>query len=198
MWAIRILRANQPTSVRHIIENLAMTLDANYRIGLATAQHIDAIPVIEQSAAAIFPEADLPLGLRYRVTDKTTLRSAQARDRLWTAIDNNDHVVGFAMVTEIDGNAHLDEMHVIPQHGRRGIGTRLAQIVVDWSRRQGYDAVTLVTFRHLPWNGPFYAGLGFSLVATNHLGPEIQALLHLEAAAGINIAKRQVMIMELQ
>jgi hypothetical protein len=33
--------------------------------------------------------------------------------------------------------------------------------VCDWSRSHGFDAVTLTTFRDVPWNGPFYEKLGF-------------------------------------
>ena len=33
--------------------------------------------------------------------------------------------------------------------------------VVAWAAEHGYDALTLATYRDVPWNGPFYASEGF-------------------------------------
>ena len=101
--------------------------------------------------------------------------------------------VGFAHVCQIDDQAHLDEMDVHPQFARRGIGTALVSTVVDWARSQGYDELTLITFRHLPWNAPFYAALGFELVSDDLLGDEMRDLLHQEAKAGLKAANRVCM-----
>jgi hypothetical protein len=32
------------------------------------------------------------------------------------------------------------------------------------ARAQGFDRLSLCTYRDVPWNGPFYAGLGFTEV----------------------------------
>ncbi len=70
-------------------------------------------------------------------------------------------VVAFAHVVEVDGEAHLEQLSVVPEHGRRGIGgalVRAALVEADWSGRR---VMTLCTYRDVPWNGPFYAKLGF-------------------------------------
>ena len=36
--------------------------------------------------------------------------------------------------------------------------------VCEWALTRGHSAVTLTTFRDVPWNGPFYAKLGFQQV----------------------------------
>jgi 4-diphosphocytidyl-2-C-methyl-D-erythritol kinase len=41
---------------------------------------------------------------------------------------------------------HVEEMDVLPAHGRRGLGSRLLAWVCAWARAQGYAAVTLSTF----------------------------------------------------
>ncbi len=33
------------------------------------------------------------------------------------------------------------------------------------ARAQGFDRLSLCTYRDVPWNGPFYASLGFTEVA---------------------------------
>ena len=70
---------------------------------------------------------------------------------------------------------------------------RLVNTVVGWARSQGYDELTLITFRHLPWNAPFYAALGFELVSDDSLGDEMRELLQQEAKAGLKAANRVCM-----
>jgi GNAT superfamily N-acetyltransferase len=68
---------------------------------------------------------------------------------------------GFACVEIVDGLAHLWQLAVHPEAGRQGRGRALVEAVFDWAVSNGYPAVTLTTFRDVPWNGPFYARLGF-------------------------------------
>lgn len=167
--------------------------DTEYTIVPATRAHIAAVPGIEQAAAAMFPEEDLPLALRFLVTDEGSLHNAVRNGEIWVALHRDELPVGFAMATILDGTAHLDEMDVMPQHCRRGVGRRLALTVIEWARTQGYRDITLVTFRHLPWNGPFYQALGFETVDSAEYGPQILDQLEAERAAGIDIGNRVVM-----
>lgn len=141
----------------------------------------------------MFTEADLPLHIRYRVTDRKTLAEAQCAGRLWVALDARQEVVGFAHACVIDDAAHLDEMDVLPDYGRRGIGTALVGTVESWATDAGFDDLTLITFRHLPWNAPFYAALGFAVVGSDELGDEMRDLLREEAEAGLKAANRVCM-----
>jgi hypothetical protein len=52
-------------------------------------------------------------------------------------------------------------MDVLAEHGRRGIGGRLLETVCTSAREHGYAAVTLSTFRDVPWNDPFCRRHGF-------------------------------------
>jgi GNAT superfamily N-acetyltransferase len=173
-------------------------VNSKYKIVRATSSHLAAIPAIENAAAAIFPEADLPLDLRYTVTDAETLREAQQDGQIWVATDAHETPVGFAMIVVLDGNPHLDEMDVLPAHGRNGIGTRLAKTVIDWAASHGHDLLTLVTFRHLPWNAAFYTRLGFETVQACNIGQELQDVLEEERVAGINMENRVVMMKRLR
>ncbi len=57
--------------------------------------------------------------------------------------------------------AHLEQLSVLPAHAGRGIGRALLRAGCDWATAQGYDDITLATYRDIPWNGPFYASEGF-------------------------------------
>jgi hypothetical protein len=46
---------------------------------------------------------------------------------------------------------------------------------------EGRLAVTLTTFRDVPWNAPYYERLGFTVVAAADQGPELAAVVAEEA-----------------
>ncbi len=159
-------------------------------IELADCDHLPAIPAIELAAAAMFPVADLPEEVRYLVTEDELLLRAQRDARLWVALTADRTPVGFAMADIVDGGAHLDEMDVHPDFARRGIGTLLVHTFIDWARSGDFPVVTLVTFRHLPWNAPFYEKLGFVSMDRAELGEELALMLAAEGKAGIDLGNR--------
>ena len=69
--------------------------------------------------------------------------------------------VGFAHVEFIDGFAHLAQLSVHPDAMRQGIGSALVREAMREAWHLGYDRLSLTTYRDLPWNGPFYARIGF-------------------------------------
>src|SRR5690606_10077499 len=71
--------------------------------------------------------------------------------------------VGFAHVIEIDGCAHLEQLSVLPSHGRKGLGRALVEAAVTETASRGYEELTLRTYSHVPWNAPFYETCGFVL-----------------------------------
>ncbi len=166
-------------------------------IKLAGSEHLSAIPAIELAASAMFPEADLPVEVRYLVIENELLQEAQSDARLWVALTDERTPVGFAMAGIIDGGAHLDEMDVMPDFGRQGVGTRLVRTIIDWARLGDYPVLTLITFRHLPWNAPFYERMGFEAMATSELGEELSKLLQEDGDAGIDVHKRVCMKLDL-
>jgi GNAT superfamily N-acetyltransferase len=73
--------------------------------------------------------------------------------------------VGFAHVVYVDGLAHLAQLSVHPKATRRGIGSALVRESMAEAWQAGFDRMSLTTYRDLPFNGPFYARLGFAEVA---------------------------------
>jgi len=165
----------------------------NYTIELAAESDLRTIPAIEQAAAAMFSENDLPPELRFLVTDQETLIEAQGEKRLWTALDGNKIAVGFALARVVDGYAHLEEVGVHPDHGRQGLGSRLLGAVIDWARAGGFPGVTLITFRHLPWNAPFYERHGFVQIDDQQTTGTLREFIREEAEAGLEPRNRVAM-----
>jgi GNAT superfamily N-acetyltransferase len=92
--------------------------------------------------------------------------------------------VGFARVDEVDGMAHLDQLAVLPQMTRRGIGTALVQAAMEWAAVKGYEAMTLTTFTDSAWNEPVYSANGF--LTFRELTPGLVELRDWERAIGLD------------
>ena len=101
--------------------------------------------------------------------------------------------VGFALVGEVDGQAHLMEMDVDPDHGRRGIGGALLKAACDEAARRGYAAMTLTTLRDIPWNAPFYNRREFSELDEAQWGNELRGIIERERMLGFPMQLRVVM-----
>ena len=127
------------------------------------------------------------------VTPPSVLRAAQAEGRLWVA-RHGDTPVGFAHIEIVEPDvAHLEELDVHPDHGRRGLGRQLVEEVCRWAGVHGYSAVTLTTFREPPWNMPFYARLGFEEIATEALSHALRAVRKDEMRRGLDWSRRVVL-----
>ena len=144
----------------------------------------------------MFSEADLPGSLRYKVTHISYLKEALEEGCLWVAL-YMEKPVGFAVASIIDGVGYLDELDVKPEFGRQGIGTRLVSTVIDWARAKNFPCLTLITFRHLAWNAPFYEKLGFRKMAAAEHGRELASLLREERRIGLDASKRVAMRLDL-
>ena len=69
--------------------------------------------------------------------------------------------VGLCRIDAVGEGAHLEQLSVRPEYGRRGIGRSLLRAGIEWARAHDYDELTLTTYRDVSWNGPFYASEGF-------------------------------------
>jgi GNAT superfamily N-acetyltransferase len=171
-----------------------MAGDQAYTIRPARPDDLPALPAIERAAASLFRAtpfafiADFPLA-----SESIDL----AQERVWVAVAADDRPVGFAIAHPLDGCAYLHELDVHPNHARRGLGRRLVQAVAAWARQTNAAAVTLRTFRDIPWNGPFYASLGFRLLSNDELSPGLRAIRDAEAEGGLPAIHRVCMRLEL-
>jgi predicted N-acetyltransferase YhbS len=172
-------------------------LKSGYTIRSARAEELTLLAQIERAAAVLFlntPYAflahDEPLSLDF-------VRQRFQVGQVWVAVDKQGLVVGFAITREVDDTIYLQEMDVDPAHGRRGLGAALVETVCDWAQLQGYGAISLSTFRDLPWNAPFYAKLGFQMLDESELTLGFQQIRRQELEAGLPITDRVMMSYEL-
>ena len=155
------------------------------------------MPEIERRAAERFACYGLAEAFSRIVTPLELLRERQSAGQVWVAADDGDRPLGFAVVSILDDNAHLDELDVLPDHGRRGIGTALVERACAWARSAGYRAITLSTLQDIPWNAPFYAKLGFRVLTEDELTQPLRDLLDSEARLGLPMENRVLMRQDL-
>jgi RimJ/RimL family protein N-acetyltransferase len=160
----------------------------------AIVDDVPAIQAVEVAAGERFREIDEPRIARCADAPPYStegLARAATERRAWVAVDAVGSVIGFAVAWVVDGEGHLDELAVVPAHGRRGVGRALVDEVIAWSAAQELPSVTLTTFRDVPWNAPYYEKLGFRVVPT--FTPALRALVDEQATWGLDPSLRVVM-----
>jgi GNAT superfamily N-acetyltransferase len=163
-----------------------------YEITKARPADVQLLPAIEHAASKLFV-GYAPEEILTQVKSVEAHEDARRQSHLWVAL-LHDAPVGFALVDLIEAeSAHLEELDVHPDHGRRGLGTRLVATVCAWAGSEGFRSVTLNTSKDVPWNMPFYARLGFDVVPFDELSPVLRSLFELEAQRGLDPAKRVAM-----
>jgi GNAT superfamily N-acetyltransferase len=163
-----------------------------YAIVAGRAEHIPALNDIELAAARLL-EGYAPESVLREASSAAELRAAIDAGLLWVAV-SDARPVGFAHVKLLEtGRAHLDELDVHPDHGRRGVGRSLVRAVCEWAAGSYLDAVTLSTFRAPPWNAPFYASMGFRALTEPELTPALRRVVAQETRRGLDPAQRVVM-----
>lgn len=168
-----------------------------YKIRLARLDEITRLREIEDRAGKMFAG----LGLIDESLDEgvplENLKESIDMKRAWVATEVGDSPVGFVIASELDGTSYIEEMDVIPEFGRRGIGARLLEHVCRWAYRQGYKAATLSTFRNVPWNGPFYRKHGFRILKADEWSPGMTAIRVKETGLGLRVGSRVFMTRDL-
>jgi GNAT superfamily N-acetyltransferase len=166
-------------------------------IRLALPEDVPYLPEIERLAGLRFKTYPGDLGIPEEMyehpTSVETLAAAQSAGLLWVATTSDRAPVGFALIKEIERYAHLDEIDVLPLHQGHGTGSALLAAVCVWAKAKGYRAVTLRTFRDVPWNAAFYQRRGFRLVDSAALSGAHRRLEDLERARGLRTDIRVTM-----
>ncbi len=166
---------------------------AGMRIRATTIDDLEPLRAIELRAGALFREVGMPDIAAHPVPPATVLARYVHAGRSWVLAGRDDLPVGFVLVDLVDGLPHIEQISVDPPYARRGLGATLMDHVSAWAAAQGHGAVTLTTFRSVPWNGPYYGRLGFAEVPDEARGPELAALMAEEARHGLDPAERVAM-----
>jgi GNAT superfamily N-acetyltransferase len=158
----------------------------------ARTDELPDLQAIEVAAGAPFRDIGMDAVADDAPPSTVVLREALERGGLWV-LDEEGAAVAYLIDDVVDGEAHLEQVSVHPSHARRGLGAQLIEHLVERARAAGHRAVTLTTFTQVPWNGPYYARLGFRSLADDELGPGLRAIRRAEIARGLDRWPRTAM-----
>jgi GNAT superfamily N-acetyltransferase len=168
------------------------------RVRAARAGDGPALREIERLAGERFREVGLDSVADDEPPSLETLAAYADSGRAWVAVDGAGTPVGYVLVDDVDGCAHVEQVSVRPEHQGSGVGRRLLDRVRAWAVETGRRAITLTTFTDVPWNRPLYEHLGFRVLTEAELGPELRAVRATEAAHGLDPATRVCMRLDLR
>jgi GNAT superfamily N-acetyltransferase len=164
---------------------------------LAKPEDAPLLPDIERSAGHLFRE--IP-GLEWIAGDHVMtvaqhLPAIHAQSA-WVACEE-EMPVAFLSAERMLDTLHIYEVSVHATMMGRGLGRRLIEAAIAAARASGLSALTLTTFRDVPWNEPYYQRLGFETLALHHLDARLTSLLAREVSAGLPGDRRCAMRLNL-
>ncbi|MEV0285064.1 MULTISPECIES: GNAT family N-acetyltransferase [unclassified Kribbella] len=160
-------------------------------IRTAQPHELPTLQTIEVAAGVLFRDIGMTDVAGHPPPSLEVFEHSRQAGRLWVTADADDRPTGFVFVVLVDGAAHIEQISVHPDHQGQGLGSALIEQVMSWAAGQGLPAVTLSTFRSVPWNAPYYARRGF--VELGELTPGLIELQAAEAALGLDPAERVFM-----
>ncbi|MGW6062454.1 GNAT family N-acetyltransferase [Streptomyces sp. NPDC055189] len=175
------------------------------RIRPATSAELPALQDIERAAG----EAFRPLGMAAIADDEPPaidlLESFRAAGRAWVAAEEDRHgdgdsdgtPVAYLISEPVDTAEHIEQITVHPRAARLRIGQALIEHTAERAREEGREALTLTTFADVPWNAPYYARIGFRVLAEAELTPGLRKIRAHEAELGLDRWPRVAMRREL-
>ncbi|TMQ89950.1 GNAT family N-acetyltransferase [Actinomadura soli] len=150
-----------------------------YEVRAARPEDLAGLPAIESSGDAMFAEIGIVFPPAPTVVEQLIGKGGEI-------LVAGDPPVGFAAVEEVDGAVHLEQISVRGDLTGQGIGVRLLDAVKAHAAAGGSPGVSLLTFRDVPWNGPWYAEHGFVELPEGRWGPEIRSYWDAEVEAGLH------------
>jgi ribosomal protein S18 acetylase RimI-like enzyme len=166
---------------------------AEFSIRSAQSWDIPLLEYVERSAAEIFRTVNLGFLADGDTVDPAALRAMAQANHLWVATNRFDQPIGFVGGEYLSGNFHIVEISVAKEFQGKGVGKALMTAMVEHISREGYNSITLTTYKNLPWNGPWYSRLGFFEVNAHDMGRDYLDLLASEAQHGLDVRSRCVM-----
>lgn len=152
-------------------------LPEGYFITPAKLDDIPALITVDKAASSVFAPTGLlsEESLEDHVPEEVFAQEIPLFN-VFVARNQHGWAVGFAMIRIRGNGLYLDQVSVHPDHGQRGIGRALVIRILTEAELRKLPHVSLSTFRDVPWNGPFYASMGFKEIPNEKLEPYMREI----------------------
>jgi GNAT superfamily N-acetyltransferase len=164
----------------------------SYAIRLARSFELDLLADIENDAFVTLRDA---LGIEDdgRTVPLAKLADSLNAELLYVATDDMDRPFAFLAATELDNAIYVTEIDVAQRRQRKGVGRRLMRAIIEVAQKRGLSGVTLTTDRHVPFNAPFYASLGFRVLDEHEMSAGLLEILKFEISHAADPKRRVAM-----
>ncbi len=150
------------------------------RIRQATNADCGLLPAIEQSAGRAFADLGMDDVANEPLPPAEAWEPYCESQTLWVAVDEADRPFGF-LASGVQGDLlFIYELAVAHGRQRQGAGGSLIATAEAAARALGLKSVFLTTFCDVPFNGPYYARLGYAMVGDAALSPTLQTVMTAE------------------
>jgi GNAT superfamily N-acetyltransferase len=152
------------------------------------------LPAIERSAGEAFRTIPDLAWIADGAVLSVEMHQTYARaGTSWVVLDETDRFVGFLSAEQCGAELHIWELAVRRDQQGRGAGRALIDTALAYAKNHGLAAVTLTTFRDVPWNEPLYAHFGFVTLNAEEMGERLSQVLEDEGAGGLPLERRCAM-----
>ncbi|MFF2139102.1 GNAT family N-acetyltransferase [Streptomyces sp. NPDC058193] len=156
------------------------------RIRPVNADDLPRLQDIERAAGQCFRDIGMAEIAEDEPLSVGELACYQRSGPAWAAVDAADLPGAYLIAEHVDGNLHVEQVSVHPDHARRGIGRALLNRLADDAVTAGVPALTLTTFTDVPWNAPYYLRCGFRVLDDDEIGPGLSEIRRRETAHGLD------------
>ncbi|MGW5053217.1 GNAT family N-acetyltransferase [Actinokineospora sp. NPDC004072] len=155
----------------------------------ATPADFPRLQEIEVAAGQAFRDVGLPEIADHDPPSVEVLAHFTRQGRAWVH-DRDGVAAAYLLAKILDGCAHIAQVTTDPTFRGHRLGQALIDHLQTWARSHSLPALTLTTFRDIPWNAPYYRRLGFvEIPPTGALADEVAE----EARLGLDPALRVCM-----
>lgn len=160
---------------------------------LARLEDLAALSDVERAAGAAFRELGMAAVADDEPATVEAMLTYQRDGRAWVDADASGQPVAYLLLDIVDDAAHIEQVSVHPDNAGQGRGRKLIETAAGWAKQLGLTALTLRTFAHVPWNAPYYARLGFTVVLPDQLPAGLRRIREHEAELGLDTWPRVAM-----
>lgn len=155
-----------------------------FSLSKARPDQLDTIIAIDDESSKLYVQAGLKMVFDdhhpFVVAESIRWADAIRKGLVYLALDPDGRPVGFAALAMIDNQPFLDQLSVLPESMRQGVGTMLLEKAILWSAEK---PLWLTTYSSVPWNRPYYERHGFVAIPEQVCGPELSEILQKQRAA---------------
>lgn len=169
-------------------------MSTEWHLRLARPGDAEQMPAIEARAGRLFDTIEGLAGPAGQHTVPVERLQRYIRKGHCLVAHVGERMAGWLVNEPFGRELHIWEFNVDRDFQQRGIGAGLLRACLIDAANSGFKAVTLTTFRDVPWNAPFYHRLGFDEVTALDAHPRLAGELAVEVDHGLPADRRCAMI----